>query len=59
MTKQMMIINGQSVELTIHMIEGEVSEVYAVYNGQEIEFAYDLDEMSEKLSVSPYLNHEA
>jgi len=50
MRKSTVIVNGQVIELTIHSIEEEVSEVYAYWNDQEIEFAYDLPEMMEKLN---------
>ena len=43
-------INGHSIELYIHYIDNEVSEVYASIDGIENEFAYDIESMFEKLN---------
>ena len=40
---------GVEYRILIHRIDGEVSEVYAYLGDYEIEFAYDLDEMIDKL----------
>lgn len=43
--------------LLVHRIDGDVSEVYAKLNGCEVEFAYDLESMHEKLTQTylPFL----
>lgn len=50
MQRKQLTIGALTFDLVIHSIDGEVSEVYASHNGMEIEFAYDMDEMVEKLS---------
>ena len=49
MYKEQMIVNGIVVMLTVHLIEDEIAEVYATWDDTEIAFAYDLEEMQEKL----------
>lgn len=51
MKKTQVTINSLVFDLTIHDIDGEVSEVYASSNGMEIEFAYDMESMMEKLTI--------
>ena len=50
MIKTRISVNGEEVELVIHDIEGDISEVYAYWNDDEILFAYSLDEMNERLA---------
>ena len=57
MRKEMVKVGAYDIGLTIHEIEGEVSEVYAYWNNLEIDFAYDLEEMIEKLPRNLYLNN--
>ena len=39
---------SETVEFIIHDIDGEVSEVYVVWNDMEIVFDYDIDGAMEK-----------
>ena len=48
-------INGHTVKLSIHYIDDEVSEVYAMLDGMEIEFSYDLEDMMYKLENNDFL----
>ena len=50
METRLININGHTIKLNIHYIDDEVSEVYASLDGIEIEFAYDIDSMIEKLN---------
>lgn len=50
MTKQNIKVGEMDIELTIHTIDDEVSEVYASWDGMEIEFAYDVEDMMYKLN---------
>jgi hypothetical protein len=49
MTKFTINVHGYAVDLTAHEIDGEVSEVYATWNDQEIAFGYDFEDIIEKL----------
>ena len=49
MKTKLININGHTIQLSIHYIDNEVSEVYASLDGVEIEFAYDLEDMVHKL----------
>lgn len=42
-------VHGYTVDLSIHEIDGEVAEVYATWDGQEVAFGYDLEDITEKL----------
>ncbi len=50
MEKRTANIMGHEVKLTIHRIEGEVSEVYAYHVGTEIAMTYTLEDMESELS---------
>lgn len=49
MKKTKMKFKGQEIEVTTHYIDGEISEVYVYWRGEEIIFAYDLDDAAEKI----------
>ena len=51
MKKYITTIKGETVNITVHFIDGDVAEVYATWDGMEIAFAYDLESMSEQLDL--------
>ena len=55
MKSKKVVIHGQEVELVIHFYKGEEAEVYAIHDGVEIEFAYDVESMIEKLTNHSFL----
>ena len=53
--EQVINVNGNTITLVIHEEDGEVSEVYAMLDGMELEFAYDIEDMMYKLNNNPLL----
>ena len=53
--EQVIEINGHKITLNIHEEDGEISEVYAMLDGMELEFAYDIEDMIYKLNNNPLL----
>lgn len=46
-----MKFKGQEIEVVTHYIDGEISEVYIYWRGEEIIFGYDLEDAQEKLEA--------
>lgn len=53
--KKTININGYTIEIIAYEQDGEISEVYAMLDGMELEFAYDMEDMIYKLNNNPLL----
>lgn len=53
--EQLININGYDITLVTYEQDGEVSEVYAMLDGMELEFAFDIEDMMYKLNNNPLL----
>ena len=53
--EQTININGYEITTLTYEQDGEVSEVYAMLDGMELEFAYDMEDMIYKLNNNPLL----